>query len=181
MRTTGVRGPRRFAILNGMQLSRALRALPVAFCLTPVPTLVRPLNAQIRYRVTSDAWLYQEAGTRRIAHVLRGAVVAGGDTSGDWRAVTLDGWIFEQSVGPASRRGFDLAVTRAPEENLREAPAGALVAKLPLGFFLVKVGAQRRWVHVQRSGWMQAAALTPLAAVASAGTAAPDSQAPAPP
>ena len=62
------------------------------------------------------------------------------------------------------------AVTRAPEENLRAAPGGALVAKLPHGFLLSKVGAQRRWMHVQRTGWMPRAALE---VVADTGAATP--------
>jgi len=102
--------------------------------------------------------------------------VSGGASDSAWQAVTIDGWIFQGSVGSASRPGFDLAVTRAPEENLRATPAGALVAKLPVGFRLTKIGDDRHWVHVSRTGWMTSAVLTPLATVASAGTAAPDSQ-----
>ena len=135
------------------------------------------MAAQVRYRVTSsDAWLYLEAGKRRVARVLPGAVVTGGESNGAWEAVTLDGWIFQPSVGAASRPGFDLAVTRSPEENLRATPAGALVARLPLGFLMSKVGEDRRWVHVQRGGWMPTTALEALAAVASERSATPDSQ-----
>jgi hypothetical protein len=127
---------------------------------------------------TAEAWLYLEAGHKRVARVLAGAVVTGGAIDNGWQPVTLDGWIFQASVGPAPRPGFDLAVTRAPEENLRATPAGALVAKLPVGFLLTHVGEDHRWVHVQRSGWMASADLAPMVAVASAGTAAPDSQLP---
>src|SRR2546422_7052194 len=35
-----------------------------------------------------------------------------------------------RSVGVTPRAGFDLAVTRAPEENLRAAPGGTIMAKL---------------------------------------------------
>src|SRR5881296_4472881 len=154
MRTTGVRGPCLFAILEGMQSSRALRALPVVLWLAPTP----PLTAQARYRVTTDgAWFYQEAGGKRLARLARGAVVAGGDQQGDWQGVTLEGWIFTTSVGATARAGFDLAVTRAPEENLRSAPAGALVGKLPQGFLLDRVvdGSNGRWIHVTRAGWVE--------------------------
>src|SRR3989440_635545 len=151
IRTTGVRGPCLFAILEGMQSSRALRALPVVLWLAPTP----PLIAQARYRVTTDgAWFYQEAGGKRLARLARGAVVSGGDQQGDWQGVTLEGWIFTTSVGPTARAGYDLAVTRAPEENLRSAPAGALVGKLPQGFLLNRVAEATtdRWVHVTGSG-----------------------------
>src|SRR5439155_443076 len=72
------------------------------------------------------------------------------------------------------RAGFDLAVTRTPEENLRSAPAGALVGKLPQGFVLTKVndGDADRWVHVTRTGWVQTGDVEPVAMVVSSRTAA---------
>src|SRR3989454_6520006 len=169
IRTTGVRSPCLFAILEGMQSSRALRALPVVLWLAPTP----PLIAQARYRVTTDgAWFYQEAGGKRLARLARGAVVSGGDQQGDWPGVTLQGWIFTTSVGPTARAGYDLAVTRAPEENLRSAPAGALVGKLPQGFLLNRVAEATtdRWVHVTRSGWVEQSDVEALPQVASART-----------
>src|SRR5882724_4034008 len=168
IRTTGVRSPCRFAILEGMQSSRALRALPV----------VLSLAAQARYRVTTDgAWLYQEPGGKRLARLARGAVLMGGEAQGDWQGVMLEGWIFATSVGPTPRAGYDLTVTRAPEENLRSAPAGALIGKLPQGFLLNKVveGTSGRWIHVTRAGWLEKTDLESVAQVASSRTAVPDS------
>jgi hypothetical protein len=157
-----------------MQSSRALRALPAVLCLaSPVS-----LAAQARYRVTTDgAWFYQEAGGKRLARVARGAILVGGQSQDDWQAVTLEGWIFATSVGPTPRAGFDLGVTRAPEENLRSAPAGALIGKLPQGFLLTRVaeGSSGRWVHVTRAGWVEKPAVELVAAVLHAGTAAADS------
>jgi len=107
---------------------------------------------------------------------LPGSEVLGGETQGDWRGVTLDGWIFLTSVGSTTRAGFDLAVTRAPGENLRASPGGPLIAQLPQGFALSRIGEDRRWVHVQRTGWMPSGSLQPVAVVADArSAAAPDS------
>src|SRR2546430_734873 len=162
IRTTGVRGPRLFAILEGMQSSRALRALPVVWSLLLSPSLA----AQARYRVTTDgAWFFQEPGGKRLARVARGAIVVGGESQDAWQGVTLEGWIFATSVGATPRAGYDLAVTRAPEENLRSAPAGALIARLPQGFLLTKVaeGTAGSWVHVTRAGWVERSAVEPLA------------------
>src|SRR5881409_1633512 len=175
IRTTGVRGPCLFAILEGMQSSRALCALPV------VLGLVIPLSlaAQARYRVTTDgAWFYQEPGGKRLARLARGAVLMGGEGQGDWQVVMLEGWIFTTSVGPTPRAGYDLTVTRAPEENLRSAPAGALIGKLPPGFLLNKVaeGTSGSWIHVTRAGWVEKTDLESVAQVASSRTAAPDSR-----
>ncbi len=87
-----------------------------------------------------------------------------GTAQNDWVPVTLDGWIFKGSLGPTSVAGFDLAVTKAPSENLRATPAGDVVAHLVIGFALDRVGEQDRWVHVRRQGWMRRAALQPVAA-----------------
>jgi len=168
-----------------MQSSRAFRALPVVLWLVTPP----PLASQARYRVTTDgAWFYQEANGKRLARLARGAVLMAGDAQGNWQGLILEGWIFATSVGPTPREGFDLAVTRAPEENLRSAPAGALNAKLPEGFLLSRVaeGSSGRWVHVMRSGWADRNDLEPVAQVAGSRTAASDSdsaevEAPPPP
>ncbi|HEU5261215.1 MAG TPA: hypothetical protein VFU41_07300 [Gemmatimonadales bacterium] len=157
-----------------MQFSRAVGALPVVFWLA----LPAPLAAQARYRVTTDgAWFSQEGGGKRLARLARGAVLLASETQGDWLYVTLEGWIFATSVGPTPRAGFDLTVTRAPEENLRSAPAGALVAKLPPGFLLTRVneGSSGRWIHVTRAGWIERADVEPVAQVASSRVAGPDS------
>jgi hypothetical protein len=137
-----------------MQVSQIIRALPV------VLSLATPALAQGRYRVSNDGeWFYQEPGGRRLARLARGAIVAGGATRAEWTQVTLEGWIFATSVGPSPRPEFDLAVTHAPEENLRSSGGGALVARLAEGFGLKKVDQNDRWVHVTRDGWVQTSAL----------------------
>jgi len=159
-----------------MQSSRALRALPVVLWLAPCLSLA----AQARYRVTTDgAWFYQEPEGKRLARLARGTIVVGGESRDAWQGVTLEGWIFATSVGPTPRAGYDLAVTRAPEENLRSAPAGALIGKLPQGSVLNKVaeGTSGNWVHVLRAGWVEKAAVESLAQVASSD---PDSGGPTP-
>ena len=141
-------------------------------CLVPAS----PAAAQARYRVTADgAWFYQEAGGKRLARLAHGSLLTGAAAAGGWVGATLEGWIFATSVGATTRSGFDLAVTRAPDENLRSAPAGALVAKLPQGFLLTKVAdaSPGRWIHVTRSGWVEQVAVEPLAPVASGSPTAP--------
>ena len=149
-----------------MQLTR------VALALQALVVLAFPLQAQTRYRVTTDGeWFHQEPSGRRLARLARGAVVSVISEQDDWLQVTIDGWIFGTSVGPSQRAGFDLAVTRAPDENLRSAPAGALVAKLAEGFLLVRLGEDKSWVRVKRDGWVQRSGLTPIAEIAAGRTA----------
>ena len=159
-------------ILKGMQVSQIVRALLVVASLaTPGPATSQVAS---RYRVSADnAWFYQDVAGRRIARLARGAVLAGGATRNDWMQVTLEGWIFATSVGRSDRPDFDLLVTRAPNENLRAAPAGPLVAELAQGFGLKRSppDSAGRWLHVTRDGWVQRSALVPLADVIATRTA----------
>jgi hypothetical protein len=147
-----------------MQVSQIVRALPVVLWLfLQAPVASAQVGGGGRYRVTNDGeWFHQEAGGRRLARLARGAIVNGGVTRGDWMQVTLEGWIFAASVGPSPRPEFDLAVTHAPDENLRSSAGGALIAKLAEGFGLKRVGQDGRWVHVTRDGWVQASALAAI-------------------
>ena len=151
-----------------MQSSRALRTLPVVLALA-----ASPLVAQAQYQIEVDGeWFHQEPGQRRLARLARGARVAsGGAVEGQWTRVTIDGWIVERSVGAATRPGYDLSVTRNPEENLRAAPNGALVARLVTGVQLTRVGVSGGWVRVRRDGWVRRAALAPFAGGATASAA----------
>src|SRR5207247_910099 len=90
----------------------------------------------------------------------------------DERGGTLGAGTFRTTAGPTASAGHDLAGTRAPEENLRSAPAGALVGKLPQGFLLNRVAEATtdRWVHVTRSGWVEQSDVEALPQVASART-----------
>ena len=128
-------------------------------------SLAAPAAAQQRWRVTNDgAWFYQTVSGKRLARLARGAILSGVAQDGAI-AVTVEGWIFAASVGPTDRDGYNLAVTRAPEENLRSAPAGALVAKLAQGFLLSRVDTTGRWVHVRRDGFVTKDDLEPVGEV----------------
>src|SRR6267143_5294532 len=180
-RTTGVRVLLLIVILKGMQVSQITSVLLALLGLAPQH--VAASQGGNRHRVTVDnAGFYQDVAGRRIARLARGAVLtAGGGGAGrggaatrnDWIQVALDGWIFATSVGRSDRPDFDLLVTRAPNENLRAAPAGPLVAELSQGFGLRRAPPDSggRWVHVMRQGWVQRSALAPLADVVATRTA----------
>lgn len=140
-----------------MQSIPALRVLPVVAC------IVVPLSAQAGARVTTQGeWFYQTAAGRRLAQLELGATVQTGAVQRDWTSVTLDGWIIKTSLGPTAIPGFDVAVSKAPSENLRATPAGAVIAHLAAGFALDKIGEQDRWVHVRRSGWVKTSSLAAI-------------------
>jgi hypothetical protein len=155
-----------------MQVSQIVPALLAVLSLA-TPQVAAAQGAS-RYRVTVDnAWFYQDVAGRRVARLARGAILAGGATRNDWMQVLLDGWIFSTSVGPSDRPDFDLLVTRSPNENLRAAPAGPLIAELAQGFGLKRASpdSSGRWVHVTRIGWVQRSALAPMADIVATRTA----------
>jgi len=161
-----VRVLRLVVILKGMQVSQIVPALLAVLSLASPEAAASQGGG--RYRISVDnAWFYQDVAGRRIARLAQGAVLNGGATRNDWIQVTLDGWIFSTSVGPSDRPDFDLLVTRTPNENLRAAPAGPLVAELAQGFGLKRAppDSSGRWVHVTRAGWVQRSALAPMADV----------------
>src|SRR6266545_3645775 len=165
-RTTGVRVLRLIVILKGMQVSQIVPSLLAVLSLATSQAPPVASQGGNRYRVSVDnAWFYQDVAGRRIARLARGAILPGGATRNDWMQVLLEGWIFSTSLGPSDRPDFDLLVTRSPNENLRAAPAGPLVAELSQGFGLKRASADSsgRWVHVTRIGWVQRSALTPVA------------------
>ena len=113
-------------------------------------------STQARVRVTSDGeWLYQqpEESAWRSLPVALSWTAGRREVIG--RRLRSRAGSSQRRSGATARAGADLAVTRAPEENLRDAPSGALIARLPEGFLLCKVGEDHRWVRVQRVGWMK--------------------------
>lgn len=78
---------------------------------------------------------------------------------GRWAAVTLDGWIFGQSLKPDRRQGLDLVVAERAGENLRAEPNGTIIAHVRYGALLDRVEERGKWVHVRRQGWVPRSAL----------------------
>ena len=160
-----------------MQVSQIVPALLVVAALATPRAPAALSQGASRYRVTADnSWFFADVAGRRIARLAGGAVLtATGATRNEWIELMLDGWIFASSVGPSDRPDFDLLVTRSPNENLRAAPAGPLVAVLSQGFGLKRAAADSagggRWVHVTRTGWAQRSALAPTADVVATRTA----------
>jgi len=97
--------------------------------------------------------------TSTILGSVRPGTVLEGGPGGRWIPVTLEGWIWSRSVGASPGPGFDLSVTLATGENLRDEPNGQILARLELGCLLEEVERRGNWVHVRRSGWMWAQSL----------------------
>jgi hypothetical protein len=95
-----------------------------------------------------------------------GAAVEAGKADGDWREVTVEGWIYRPSTSPTKRDGFDLVVSSDKGENLRRVPNGPIVGRAREGTLLERVGEKGKWFRVRRDGWVPreaVAAKTPAA------------------
>jgi hypothetical protein len=113
-----------------------------------------PLYAQARTTLTDATELRRGIGGIVLGTLPDGARVTTGQTRGAWTEVTLSGWIIATSVGPTARDGFDLIVTAADGENMRDTPNGAVLARFRKGTLLRKLGTRSGWVRIKRTGWV---------------------------
>ena len=138
--------------------ARAACRLGVAASLLCI--LAVPGRAQQSFVLQRDneAFLTEPGGVR-LGRLAAGArLQATGSRSGHTQ-VTLDGWIWRESVRSEQREGHTLAVRKSGEENVRDEPNGTIVARLVSGALLDEVGRRGGWVHVRRTGWMASAGL----------------------
>lgn len=136
-----------------------------------------------------NAAFVSEPGGVRLGRLAAGArMQASGSRSGNTQ-VTLDGWIWSESVRPEPRDGHTLAVRKAGEENVRDEPNGTIVARLVSGALLDEVERRGGWVRVRRTGWIPSDVLAgapaatptrPVPAAPAPAAQAPPAQAPAP-
>jgi hypothetical protein len=91
-----------------------------------------------------------------------GTSVEAKGTKGAWHEVVVEGWIFSQSVQPTRRDGFDLVVSAAGGENIRQAPNGGVVGRVRAGALLQKLESRGGWTHVSRAGWVPRDAVAPI-------------------
>jgi hypothetical protein len=137
--------------------------------------LAGPLAAQEERRLEAPADLHRDPAGTPLVSLPAGAAVEAGKADGDWREVTVEGWIYRPSTSPTKREGFDLVVTHEEGENLRRAPNGPIVGRAREGTLLERVGEKGKWFRVRRDGWVPRQAV-PAKTVAKASA---DSNAPA--
>lgn len=87
--------------------------------------------------------------------------------------------MWQGSLRAEARDGHTLRLTKAGEENVRDAPNGKVVARLVSGARLDEVERRGGWVRVRRSGWVATAGLRGASGAAPAASAAPQRRAPA--
>jgi hypothetical protein len=150
-----------------------------ALLLAVHPSPARPQQAATIQR-DNEAFL-AEPGGARLGRLRQGAQFPGGSARSGYTALTLDGWMSKEALRAEARDGHTLRVTQAGEKTFRNAPNGAVVARLVPGALLDEVERRGDWVHVRRSGWVATAGLRVVgrAAPDAAPDAAPAARAPA--
>jgi hypothetical protein len=139
--------------------------------------LAGPLAAQEERRVQGPTDLHRDPAGTPLVSLPAGASVEAGKADGDWRQVTVEGWIYRPSTSPTKRDGFDLVVTSEEGENLRRAPNGPIVGRAREGTLLERVDAKGKWFRVRRDGWVPRTAVPVKRAPAPARKAGTDTTA----
>src|SRR5690606_28478282 len=80
-----------------------------------------------------------------------------GRRQGSWQEVTLEAWIWHESVRAERNGPHHLVISAQRGENLRAAPNGALLAYGRTGMRLERVERAGNWVRIRRTGWMREA------------------------
>jgi len=151
-------------VLDAPQSSPALGWLPASLVIVFV-LAATPVFAQTQ-RVPAELRFAKTPGGQVIGTLLPGAQVTTGRVDGEFVEVNIDGWVISSSLDRTKRDGFDLIVTEKPSENLRQAPNGAVFARLSSGVLLNRVGTQGGWTRVKRTGWVPRKSLSPTTAPA---------------
>ena len=133
--------------------------------------LAGPALAQEERRLETSADLHRDPDGTPLVSLPAGAPVEAGTADGDWRKVTVEGWIYRPSTSPTKRDGFDLVVTSDEGENLRRAPNGPIVGRAREGTLLERVGERGKWFRVRRDGWVPQEAVPAQAVRRSGGQA----------
>ena len=141
------------------QFSPPKCCLPACFCVGLA--LAGGIFAQAPVRLGQEAPLLKEPGGITLATLTAGSRVVPGKTSGDFKEVTVRGWIFTASTRNDSREGFDLSTVST--ENLRAEPDGAVLARVVPGALFARITRRGGWTQVRRTGWVEQRLLRPAA------------------
>ena len=130
--------------------------------------------------ISTDTRLRKEPDGVPLVSLPAGTEVEAKAAKGDWHEVVVEGWIFSNSTAPTRRDGFDLVVSAADGENIRESPNGEVTGRVRAGALLRKLETRGGWTHVSRAGWVPRDAVS-AAAPADTPAVAPQASTPAQP
>ncbi len=139
------------------------------------------LRAQELREISTATRLHKEPKGIALVSLPAGTSVEPKRTRGDWREVSIEGWIFTRSTESTRRDGFDLVVTAAQGENIRRSPNGEIVGRVRAGTLLRKGEVRGGWTRVRRTGWVPRGAVAPAPVQPEAPAQGPGPPPPPPP
>lgn len=137
-----------------MTLVRPSVAARAAVVVVAVLLSVQGASGQTQARVRSEENVRREPNGEIVARVEAGAVLPVVGRQDRWLEVDLQGWVWARSLQMAEGNAFDLVVSEPQGENLRDAPSGAIVARLGRGTYLQEVERSTGWIRVSRRAWV---------------------------
>lgn len=140
------------------QFTPALRRLPALLVLALL-VLTTALEAQAPVRLARETRVYKAPSSTALGTLMQGAEVVPGRVSGSAVEVRLDGWVISSSLGGFDRDGFNIAINKRPNENLRASPNGPIVARLVNGTGFTKTEERDAWTRVRRTLWIDVKAI----------------------
>lgn len=113
-----------------------------------------------------------------LGRLAAGTLLRADRIDGDWVQFTLEAWVWIQSLRVIDRGGFDLVVSAAGGENLRDGPSGSILGRFEDGTLLEEIERAPGWARVRRTMWIWSESVE---LESSPGTPAPEvEEAPAP-
>ena len=141
-----------------------------------VPGETAPLGAQSIARVRVAENVRREPNGEVLARMEPGATMPVRGRQDRWLQVDLEGWVWARSLQATDQAGFDVVVSEAQGENLRETPSGNIMGRLGRGTFLEELERRPGWIRVRRTAWIWSASVVETS---STGGAVPSPSAPA--
>lgn len=119
----------------------------------------RPVVAQATVRVTVEENFRRAPQGQVLGRIRSGTPLRRVGVQDSWTEATLEGWVWTASLQAADREGMDLVVAASEGENLRDAPSGAILARLDEGTLLEELEQGTGWTRVRRTGWIWTASV----------------------
>lgn len=143
--------------------------------------LAGPLAAQESAVVRVEENIRAEPNGQIIARAMPGLTLAVEGREDRWIEVTLEGWVWLASLRSRSGGSYDLTVSEAEGENLREEPRGRILARLDASTLLQEEERIPGWARVRRTAWIWGPSVTvssppPAPAAATPPPPAPESR-----
>lgn len=81
------------------------------------------------------------------------------ERDGDWTRATLEGVVWLRSMQVLEDEEYDLVISEADGENLRDEPSGRIAARLVRGVRLEELERVPGWARVRRTAWVRTPSL----------------------